>query len=131
MSKENPNAVEKALFILEKTNDGTDLSPEHLKLVETAVNGWLSESGEVAFDELYKNVKGRYKKPWFHGIEHLTIDYKGYVYWKGSEVEHYTLSWAYSDEAKKAAQELARRCRLLEARGVDVSTRTVVWDWKG
>ena len=83
------NAIDMAIEILRKTNDGNDLAPEHLKLVEVAANGWLSEAGEVAFHELHRDVENGYKKPWLHGIEHLTRDHEGYVYWKGRRVEHY------------------------------------------
>jgi hypothetical protein len=120
------NASEKAIEILQKTDDGDKLSPIDLKLLEMAVNGWLNEAGEVAFDDLYGQVSGgNYSAPWFHGIEHLTIDHGGYVYWKGREVDHYTPSWAYSDEAKGHALELAERCRLLERIGVEVNTKGI------
>ena len=48
--------IEKALVIIEKTNDGDDLSPEHLYLTECAVNGFLTEEGEKAFEQLYQSV---------------------------------------------------------------------------
>jgi|SRR5579871_3055052 len=124
---------DQALEIVQGTRDGNDLAPEHLKLVELCVNGWLSEAGEVAFAELYANVtkpKG-YTRPWLHGIEHLTKDHAGFVYWKGRAVEHYSF---YGDDAfeheKAAAEEIARRCRILEARSEPISTSSVVWRWE-
>ena len=48
--------IDKACTILEKTNDGSNLTPQHLKLIENAVNGFLNEKGLKAFDELYKTV---------------------------------------------------------------------------
>jgi hypothetical protein len=105
---------ELAIEILHATHDGNDLAPHHLKLVEMAVNGSLNEPGQTAFHDLVRQVSDGYKQPWFHGIEHLTIDNTGYVYWKGQQVEHYTLRWAYTDEAQQAAEELAARCRHLE-----------------
>ena len=125
------NACEKAIEILQITDDGDKLSPVDLKLLEMAVNGWLNETGEVAFDDLYNRVSGgAYSPPWFHGIEHLTIDHVGYVYWKGRAVEHYTPSWAYSDDAKKHALELAERCRHLERIGVEANTTNAIWKWE-
>lgn len=121
--------IDLAIEIIQETNDGDDLAPEHLKLVELAVNGFLNEQGEVAFNELHANVMSGYVRPWFHGIEHLTIDHEGYVYWKDRRVEHYTPSWSYSDEAKEAARELAQRCILLERTGRDVNGGDVVWGW--
>ena len=118
-----------ACAILRSTNDGDDLEPAHLKLVELAVNGFLNEEGKTAFRELYDSAQAGYTKPWFHGLEHLTRDHVGYVYWRGKVVEHYTLDWSGSAEAKKAAKEVARRCRLLEDRGVETNVTNVIWKW--
>jgi len=123
------DTCETACEILRATNDGDNLSPEHLKLVEMAVNGFLNEAGEKAFDELYEQCKAGYKKPWFHGVENLTIGHLGYVYWKGQEVEHYDSPWRWTDEAKKAAEEVARRCKILEEQGKPINCGTVIWKW--
>lgn len=103
--------IEPALDILGATRDGDDLAPQHLELLQDAVNGKLDEKGQAAFQGLIENVQSGYKPPWFHGIEHLTIDHEGYVSWRGQRVEHYTPSWAYSDEDKQQAEELAEWCR--------------------
>lgn len=124
------DTCDKACEILRLTNDGDDLDPRHLSLVENAVNGNLNEAGETAFNELLEKVKSGYKKPWFHDIENLTIDHVGYVYWKCQEVEHYDSPWRWTAEAKKAAEELARRCRILEERGVPVNCSNAIWKWK-
>jgi len=119
-----------ACDILRLTSDGDDLDPMQLSYLEAAVNGFLTEEGLEVFRELHKTVtSGHYKKPPFHGIENLSISNNGYVYWKGKEVEHYTLSWAYSEEAHKAALELARRCRILEEKGIIPDTSSAIWNW--
>jgi len=119
-----------ACDILQRTNDGDDLDPIHLKLIEDAVNGFLNEKGIEYFKEIHKSViSGQYKKPPFHGIENMTIDHIGYVHWKGVIVEHYTLSWAYSEEAHKSALELERRCKILESRGIIPDTNSAIWNW--
>ncbi len=119
-----------ACDILKITNDGNDLDPLDLKLLEMAVNGLLNDAGIAAFKELYEKVtKTGYKKPFFHNIENLTIDHIGYVSWKGKQVEHYTLSWAFSEEAKKEALELARRCKIIEQRGDVPTTSNVIGSW--
>ena len=118
-----------ALAIVQATNDGDDLDPADLKLVELAVNGFLNEKGEAAFKKLYDSAQAGYIKPWFHGIEHLTRDHVGYVYWKGQVVEHFNPSWSGSAEAKKSAKEVARRCRRLDDRGVETNFTTVIWEW--
>jgi hypothetical protein len=117
--------------ILQRTNDGNDLEPMHLKLIEDAVNGFLNEKGIEYLKEIHKTVmEGKYKKPPFHGIENLSIDHVGYIYWKGKQVEHYDLPWAYSEEAHKAALELERRCKILESIGIVPSVNSVIWGWE-
>jgi len=117
-----------ACEILQKTNDGDDLDPRDLKLVENAVNGFLTEAGYQAFQELHQKVLNGYTPRWFH-VEHLTRNHIGYVYWKGHRVEHYDSPWAYSPEGKKAAEELARRCRILEAEGQELNVNTAIMRW--
>lgn len=113
---------ELACQILEKTNDGNDLSPEHLKLLEMAVNGILNDRGKQAFRALHKQVtEGNYVKPWFMGIKHVTVDHEGYVYWKGVQVEHFTLSIKDNDW-KKDTEELAALCLWLEKQNIEVNS---------
>ena len=120
-----------ACDILRKTNDGDTLDPKDLSLLEGAVNGNLSEYGYQVFSDLHDRVMNdKYARPWFHGVTHLTIDHEGYVYYKGQHVEHYTLSWAYSKEAKEQAVELGRRCELLEAHGHTVNCANAIFAWK-
>jgi len=57
--------IDHACEILQKTRDGEDLSPWHLKLVELAVNDFLSEKGKENFQKLYASVSssgGKNKK---------------------------------------------------------------------
>jgi hypothetical protein len=83
------DTCDKAIEILQATSDGDKLAPLDLKIVESAVNGFLTADGIEAFNKLHKTVAtGEYKQPWFHGIENMTIDHVGYVYWKGAIVEH-------------------------------------------
>jgi hypothetical protein len=118
--------ISSAIEILRKTNDGMHLNPTDLKLVELAANSWLSEKGDVALSELLSDVTtGEYftcSRRWFHGIEHMTRDYEGYVYWRTARVEHFSFSDAH--EEKKAAVTLAARCRSLELKGFPVNGRT-------
>ena len=125
-----PTTIDKVIVVLEKTRDGDDLDPKLLGLVELAVNGNLNNVGKDAFERLYLEVtNGTYKRPRFHGVEHMVIDHEGYVYWKGNKVEHFTLRWAYTDSARKQAVELGRRCKILEDKGIVPSTGNAVWNW--
>ena len=117
---------EKAIEILQRTHDGDDLAPEHLKLIELAVNDVHTESGQVAFEQLHTQVTGgTYVEPWYHDIEYLRKDHHGYVYWKGIQVDHY--SFDKYEDAHEAALELADRCRTLEMLGIPVSTAHQAW----
>lgn len=121
---------EKTIEILQKSHDGNDLDPSDLFLVETAINSNLTQAGQEAFNDLYLKVSsGQYVRPWLHDIEHLTRDNEGYVYWKGQQVEHYTMSLAYSEKGRLEAEDLAARCRHLELLGVAVSGVSAIWHW--
>lgn len=118
--------------ILHATNDGDDLSPEHLFLLQLALNRNLNDEGRRVLRELHQQATtGQYRRPWLFGIEHLTQDLEGFVYWKGQEVEHYSCR---DEEGRqrliKAAHDLARRCRIVEGRGEPVNSRSVIWNWK-
>lgn len=118
-----------AIDILQRTRDGEDLDPAHLKLVELAVNGMLNETGLALFRELHAQVQRGYVKPWFHGVEHITRNHEGYVLWRGKPIEHFSGDYAGSDEAATCVKELARRCAILEAQGITPDTNHVVWRW--
>lgn len=118
-----------ACSILSKTRDGEDLAPEHLYLLQCAVNGELNEKGVEFFTQICNDVEaGNYSKPWLYGVENLTQDHEGYVYWRDKHVEHY--SFDNVDEGKRAAEELAERCRHLESIDVEVSNRNAIWRWE-
>ena len=119
-----------AIEILQRTNDGNDLSPEHLKLVENAVNGLLAKEGETEFYLLWGNVQTGYKKPWLQGIKPFTIDQQGYIYWKEYQIEHFEMSYAYSPKAKDYLIELNQRCQYLEDKDLPVNVSTAVMHWK-
>lgn len=61
-----------ALEILQHTNDGDDLSPSHLYLLQGFVNNGLNEQGVEKMKQIHREVMaGNYKKPWLCGVEHL------------------------------------------------------------
>jgi hypothetical protein len=119
-----------AIEILQRTRDGEDLDPKHLKLVELAVNGVLNATGFLVFQELLEQVRKGYTKPWFHGVEHVTRNHEGYVLWRGVAIEHFNAAYANSDEAETYVKELARRCAIVEAKGIAPNTNHVVWRWQ-
>ena len=124
-------AIEKAIEIIGKTNDGDNLSPDHLYLVQLACNGHLNEAGEIAFTELYDEVSGgKYTQPWLMGVEHLTMDHSSYVYWKGQHVDHWSMHLpAPEGYWEQEARNTADRCLFLEDAGIEVSSGEVIWKW--
>lgn len=117
--------ADSAIEILRLTNDGDDLDPTHLKLLELAVNGRLTEIGKSAFADLLAQVRAGYAKPWLHGVEHITRDHDGYVYWKSHRIEHFSSPYAHSDQAKIYVVQLAARCAALEQQGVTPSFSSI------
>lgn len=118
--------IDKALVILQKTHDGDDLSPTHLKILEMYVNGHLNEKGLREFEKIYESVaNGTYVQPWHLGVEHMTYDHEGYIYFKGRQVEHYSRHWAYSLDAKRQLIQLQQYCLFLESRGEKIGG----WPW--
>jgi len=117
------NNAEKGIQILQLTNDGDKLSPNQLSLLELAINNHLSELGQQAFNELYQKVLADDYQEYFHNIQHLTKDHEGYIYWKDKVIEHY--SFQNYEEEKKAAEQIAAKCRYLESINVEVSWNTI------
>jgi hypothetical protein len=122
--------TDKACAILQRTRDGDDLDPGDLYLTECAVNGFLTEAGVKKFDELHRRVMdGEYVKPWLHGVEPMTRDHEGYIYYKDKQVEHYGKPYVWSLEAARDLAELRNQCAYVESVGGEVSCTKVVWGW--
>lgn len=122
--------IEMSLEILERTRDGNDLEPFHLSLVQAAVNNHLTPHGIGAFRAVYDAVaSGHYTKPWLAGVEHVTRDHQGYIYWKGTRIEHFTFSVMDANQLRQTTQHLAEKCRHIEALGLPVCGRSYFNDW--
>lgn len=129
-SVEAPSLIEQSIEILRDSRDGENLDSAHLSLVEAAVNNNLTERGVEAFRQLHAEVtSGKYIKPWLCGVEHVTRDLQGYIYWKGNRIEHFTFSAMDAAHLKAITQRLAERCRHIEALGLPVCGRTYFNDW--
>jgi hypothetical protein len=121
--------IQKAIFILQHTEDGNQLTQEHLRLVELAAQDNLNATGLERLEALHAAVaNGTYQEPdslrCLCGIPNLRQDAAGYVYWKNKSIEHYSFQ---SREAMcKAATALAETCLALEAKGFPVTARTVL-----
>lgn len=112
--------------LLRLTNDGNLLAPKHMYLVQLVVNGHASEEGEREFYKILDEARaGKYDagKVWFYGIENLTKDQIGYVYWKGISFEHF--SYRNGREEHIAAIQYSQRCLTLNAKGIEANNETV------
>lgn len=104
-----------ACAILSGTNDGNNLSPSHLYLVQEFINGNLTEEGIALIHRIESEVtQGKYQPPWFHGVEHMTVDSEGFVYYKKKNIEHFSGRYRYTEEAKEFLLKLAKACESLE-----------------
>jgi nucleoside-diphosphate kinase len=127
--------TEQAIEILQKTRDGEDLAPQDLYLLQEAINGHLTPAGKEAFQLLYVDVcaddKSNYKKPWLAGVENVTVDLRGNVFWKEVMVEHFSLGILKPAQIRDAALSVARDCAHLESIGVAVNSRNLFNEWLG
>lgn len=122
--------IEQALTILRQTNDGDDLSPGDLALVQMVVNSTLdslNDVGRAKWSKLLEDTRtGAYQQAWFHGVENLSRDHNGYVKWRGRVVEHYDFPSERRAHEEVAAKRLGAVCRRLERDGVVPRSGTVM-----
>lgn len=70
----------------------------------------------------------RLPSPWLHGMEGVTKDPCGYVFWRGQMIEHYSFGpMRHRDEAM-ATKRLKRTCEALEEAGRRVTPASYL-DW--
>ena len=111
--------------LLEKTNQGNDLSPPHLNLLGTVMNGFACSSEEDELKKIYEQViEGSYTPPYFHGIEHMTQDHQGNISFKGIFVGYMYRIESYTEEAKKEVQALQQWCLKLEKENRPINSVT-------
>ena len=103
--------------ILQRTDDGNDLAPFHLRLMEIVANKEVSETGLEELEKVYQSVcEGRYEKPFLYGIPHITRDHDGYILYKGKIVEHY--SNMSPEEERRRLEKLAADCEKADMAGM-------------
>lgn len=62
----------------------------------------------------------------FAGVRHLSKNERGIVYWRDTQVEHYTYNANDKDREAAAAQSLGAWCRELESKNFPVNSRTAI-----
>ncbi len=114
--------------ILELTDDGNNLSSNHLSLVENAINGFQTPRCDVLLYHLrYFCENNGYEKPFFCGVDNLTRgngDDRS-VFWRGIRIEHYDhdfwMKEGWQEKMRKDAQYLGKVCQHLEDIGLEVN----------
>lgn len=129
----NQNIFDLSIEILSKSNDGDDLSPNHLLLLQNAANNNINGRGTRKLLEIYDQIiKGTYKKeiPWIFGIKHMTQGADRSMYYKGIKVEHFDHNFWCTDGWKKRMKkdtiELKKACQKLEKKGIEVNFSNVL-----
>src|ERR1043166_9453559 len=74
-------------------------------------------------------MAGCYAKPWLRGVEHVTRDHSGNVFWKGVPIEHFSFHIMSRERLEACTQRLAAKCRHLEALGLPVSSSSYLNNW--
>jgi hypothetical protein len=67
-------------------------------------------------------------RPWLHGVEHVTKDERGNVYWRGRRIDHY--SPTTPEKELQAVNDLSISCLRLEELRQEVNTMNLfaLWD---
>lgn len=99
--------------ILAGTSDGSQLSPQHLTLIQSAVNGFSSKEELEDLKQIHQLVKAGKYTNWFHNIKHLTLDHNGFIHWKEKVVAQHTFET--SEDEKTAVKEIQSRCLHIES----------------
>jgi hypothetical protein len=111
--------------ILERTEDGRELLEPHRRLVHKALTETVSRTGADVIEWLDESTeRGTYRTEFFMGIEHLTRDVKGLLFWKSHPIGWFSPDAGECDE--EMAQRLAVRCRKLDAKGFPITSRAVL-----
>lgn len=116
---------ETIIEIIEATSDGNNLSPRHLKLTESAANGFLNNSGIEELIQVKQMIRDNNYVDWFYGIEHLTLSHNGDIKWKGVNVD----SYSSSQHNSTGVDELRSRCLHIESIGLKPNARNCTFYW--
>ena len=109
------------------SGNNPELSPETLALfvaIDAQLDVQFASEGSGLDSQALSEAVPLGQRLFLCGIEHLTRDPQGYVYWKGVHVEHFSHSDASALNTE--AQKLAVRCLALEKKGIPVTSRTAI-----
>jgi len=108
--------------LISETETGTALLEPHRRLLTKALTEPLSRDSEEVIAWLHEKItRGTYRKEFFCGVEHLTQDAKGYLFWKDSFIGR--LPGTGTKDDAENARKIAERCRQLEAKRFPITQR--------
>ena len=118
------STIEKALAIIQHSNEGRDLDPLHLRMVELACNKQFSRIDLKVLDQLYQQVviHKDYQKPWLAGVPFMRVDHAGYIRYKGQVVEHYSLDEMLTADIRDQVVTLQQACLQMESAGIPITS---------
>ena len=120
---------EKAQAVLQATKNGGKLAAQHHRLVELADHGVpLSPYQQKELDGIYVKLP-EYTPPFVHGVEHMTIDQEGVLYYKGVAVDYGALAWTTTLGGRADVLRVQDQCRYLEAQGIRPTVQEIFFNW--
>lgn len=129
MNNSDRRNYEKAQAILQATGAGDKLAPQHYHLVELANHGVpLSPYQQEELDGIYAKLP-EYTPPFAHGVEHMTIDREGTLYYKGVAVDYGALAWTATLGGRADVVRIQDQCRFLEGRGIKPTSQEIFSNW--
>lgn len=119
----------KAQAILQATENGGKLAAQHRRLLELADHGVpLSPYQQEELDGIYAKLP-EYTPPFVHGVEHMTIDWDGTLYYKGEAVDYGALVWTETLCGRADVVRVQDQCRFLEAQGIRPTAEEIFFNW--
>lgn len=129
MTNTKSSNYEKAQAILQATGAGDKLAPQHYHLAELADHGVpLGPHQQAELDGIYAKLP-EYAPPFLHGVEHMTIDREGTLYYKGVAVDYGALAWTATLGGRADVVRVQDQCRFLEAQGIQPTTQEILLNW--
>lgn len=124
---------DKVLAVIVETRDGEDLAPRDLGLTELVLNDLATSAQVSEFDALYERVcvKRTYaaSSSWLAGVEGVSQDHRGYVYWRGACIEHF--SPVPAPRLRELTLKLQEVCLGMERHGLTPNNSTIYLNWAG
>lgn len=117
--------IHMALEILQHSDEGKNLDPVHLTMVEFACNCALDQRRISSLYDLHRAVviNKDYKTTCFAEREHVTIDWSGRVYYKSQLIDQFLLDRFAHEDAKVLMKRIEQTCLQMEKDHITVNLK--------